>query len=129
MHADAVGLQDEDSVVPVGHEAREVVALSMNHPEDVGVFKIKESETLAVVDGRAETGAEEIFVNLRGVEREDFADDALILIMSCGHPLSAGIDDIDEVSLLQFAVDTFYRSRKNPRVTAEDGFLLARGYD
>ena len=134
-----MSLHHKDSVVPVAHQTRQIVAFGMNQPEDIGQFRIgnltiwiqvvEKTEALTVSDSRGETLTKEIVVNLRGIKTEHLADNALILIVSCGHPLTAGVDNINEVTLLGLTHDAFDCTREYPRMTAEDGFLLARSYD
>ena len=123
-----MGLEDEDTVVPVGHQPREEIALGVDKTEDVGVGTAEEAETLAVGDSGADALAEEVVVDLRRVERQDLADDALWLIVACRHPTAIGRHNIDEVTLLGVTCDALHGPGEYPGMTAQKGFFFAWRY-
>ena len=65
-----MSLHHKDSVVPVAHQTRQIVAFGMNQPEDIGQFRIgnltiwiqvvEKTEALTVSDSRGETLTKEI---------------------------------------------------------------------
>ena len=124
-----MGLKDEDAIVPVGDKPGKIIALGMDKPEDIRILGGKETKTNAVANGGLDTLAEEIAVDIGRVERQHLADDALILIVTGGKPLPAGVDNIDNITLLRLTHDAFDCTREYPRMAAQDGFLLARSYD
>ena len=128
VHAHRMGLQDEHAVVPVGHQPGEEIAFGVYEAEDVGVGACEEAETLAVGNSGADALAEEGLVNIRRVEREDFADDALGLIVACGHPAAVGGHYVDEVAVMRVADNAFHRPREHPGMAAQKGFFLAWRY-
>ena len=69
MHADGVGLEDEDAVVVVADEAREEVAFGMDEAEDVGVGVVEKAYTPAVVEGVLKSLEPEAVVNFMVFER------------------------------------------------------------
>ena len=129
MHAEGVGLEDDDAVVEVGDEAGELVAFGVEEAEDVGVGVVEEAECAAVADGGEEALAEEGEADVGGVEGEDFADDGLVLVVAGGEPAAAAVDDVDEVAFGGCAFDAEQGSGEYPGVAAGDGFFLARGDD
>ena len=127
-----MGLQHQHTIIPVGHKAWQVVALGMDKPKDIGLFVAEETECHAIVHGGMYATTKYLFngqCSLVGIKGEHFADDALVLEVTHGHPLTACIDNIDEVTFLRVSLDAFYRAREYPRMTAKDGLLLAKSYN
>lgn len=129
VHAQGMGLKDDDIVVAVNDETGEVVAFGVDEAEDIGERVVDKAELLTVVESLLETLEEEIVGNDRRVERENLADDRLLLEMADSEPLAVGVADIDEVALGGVSFGAEDGAGEEPGVAAGEGRLFAFAED
>ena len=128
-----VTFSDTDDPLPLVAAACDpTVALGVDKAEDIGSFVVEETENDTIVHSRVDASMKNLLNRERclvGIKGEDLADDTLVLIVACGHPLAMGIHHVYEVTLLECPLYALDGTRENPRMTAQDGLLLTRGYD
>ncbi len=124
MHAFGMGLQHHHPIVIVGYQPGQTVPFAMDQPEHIGCRVVPQAQGLTVGNSIFQAFPPKIRIYRWIAETQHLQGYAPRLPMAGGQIASVLGVHIGQVAFGQRAFHALHRTGEDPRVAAEQGFLL-----